>query len=137
MGKLNFTYGWFFLTISLALHVLDEALNDFLSFYNPLVVQVNAQLSFFRFPTFSFSTWLIGLIIVILILLSLTYYAQKEKSWIVKFSFIYGFLMILNGLGHISYSIYRAETIPGTYSAPLLLIASIYLIASARKIKMS
>ena len=31
---------WYFLVSALAIHVADEALTDFLSFYNPLVLRI-------------------------------------------------------------------------------------------------
>ena len=53
---------WIFLTIALALHVLDEAVHDFLSIYNPAARALRDRLPFLPLPTFSFGVWLGGLI---------------------------------------------------------------------------
>jgi len=53
--KPNFLFAWIFLTAALAVHVMDEALNDFLSLYNPLVSSVNEKMEFALFPVFSFT----------------------------------------------------------------------------------
>lgn len=131
--KPNFGLAWIFLTSSLALHVLDEALNDFLSLYNPLVPNLNKNMEFFSFPVFTFSVWLTGLIIAITVLFALTYYARKKKKWILYFSYFYGVLMVMNGLGHITGSFYYDKLIAGVYTSPFLLISSFYLLWSSGK----
>jgi hypothetical protein len=39
------------LVIALAVHVLDEALTNFLEFYNPLVLSMRARIPWFPMPT--------------------------------------------------------------------------------------
>lgn len=126
--KPNFGLAWIFLTSSLALHVVDEALNDFLSLYNPLVTNLNNNMEFFSFPVFTFSVWLTGLIIAITVLFTLTYFARKKKKWILYFAYFYGVLMMFNGLGHIAGSFYYGRFIAGVYTSPFLLISSFYLL---------
>ena len=48
-------------------------------------------------------------------------------------SFFYGGLMLLNGLGHTLGSVYFGRLLPGVYSSPLLLAASIWLLVTARR----
>ncbi len=131
--KSNFAMAWVLLTSALALHVLDEALNDFLSLYNPLVSNLNKQMGFFSFPVFTFSLWLTGLIVIIIVLFGLTYFARQRKKWILYFAYFYGVLMVMNGLGHIVGTFYYNKLIAGVYTSPLLLISSFYLLWSAGK----
>jgi len=63
---------WLALTTALAQHVVDEASNDFLSFYNPMVLRLREQLGWYPMPTFSFWPWLIGLTLLVLCLYALT-----------------------------------------------------------------
>jgi len=42
------------LCVAFGLHVVDEALTDFLSVYNPIVRAVRARLPFLPLPTFTF-----------------------------------------------------------------------------------
>ncbi|MDX1700659.1 MAG: hypothetical protein R3250_08585 [Melioribacteraceae bacterium] len=129
--KPNLFYGWISLTFAFTIHIIDEALNDFLSIYNPIVTNFNESFGFLIFPVFSFSQWLVGLIIANIILYSLSIYAYRNKKWFRYLSFIYSSIMILNAIGHITGSIYLGKSIAGLYSAPLLLVGGIYLFWSS------
>jgi hypothetical protein len=124
----NKVRAWAFLIIALALHVLDEAVNSFLSFYNPLVVKLRTDLGFFPAPTFTFGVWIGGLIAIILLLFAITPLINRNYKTIRYFTTAFGILMIVNALGHIIGSIFYAKLIPGFWSSPLLLIAAIYFI---------
>lgn len=131
--KANFRLAMIIETFSLAIHVADESLNDFLSLYNPLVRSLNNNLGINFFPVFTFTEWIAGLILAIISLFILSYFSYKEKKWMLYFGFFYGIFMIFNALGHITGSIYYSSIVAGTYSAPFLLAASIYLIWSANQ----
>jgi len=124
----NFGWAWVALSLSLALHVTDEALNDFLSVYNPTVQAIRRRFPFLLLPTFTFRVWLTGLIMAVVLLLALSPFAFREARWMVTLAYVYGIIMIGNGLQHIVGSIYLRRLMPGVYSAPLLLISSIYLL---------
>ena len=47
-------WAWVGLSLALALHVTDEALNDFLSFYNPMVRRIREEVPLLPLPTFEF-----------------------------------------------------------------------------------
>jgi hypothetical protein len=49
---------WLLLVATLGIHVVDEALMDFLGFYNPLVLAIRSRISWFPMPTFTFGIWL-------------------------------------------------------------------------------
>ena len=63
---------WVALTAGFALHVADEAANDFLAVYNPAVRAIRARLPLLPLPTFTFSVWLTGLILAVAILAALS-----------------------------------------------------------------
>ncbi|MBZ5544337.1 MAG: hypothetical protein LAO07_11755 [Acidobacteriia bacterium] len=46
----------------------------------------------------------------------------------VPISYLFGGLMLVNGLGHLAGSIHLGRLMPGAYSVPLLLVASSFLI---------
>ncbi len=56
---------WLSLVSAVALHVCDEAITDFLPFYNQMVINLKERLGFFPAPTFSFEAWLGGLIVAV------------------------------------------------------------------------
>jgi hypothetical protein len=124
---------WVLLTLALAAHVADEALNDFLSVYNPIARAVRSSLPFLPMPTFTFDVWLAGLILAVLVLLALTPLVMRGAFWTVPFSYFYSILMIVNGLGHFAGSVFLRRPMPGVYSSPLLLAAAIFLLVTTRK----
>lgn len=119
---------WIALCFALALHVTDEALNDFLSVYNPTVQAIQQRFPFLPLPTFTFGIWLSGLICGILILLMLTPFVLRRMRWMRPVSYVLGVMMLMNGLQHIAVSIYLGRWMPGVYSSPLLIVASTALL---------
>ncbi len=128
MQAKRFGMAWLALSIVLGLHVLDEALTDFLSFYNPLVLQLRARLGFWPMPTFEFLPWITGLCIGVAVLLALSVFAFRGARWMRPLAFVFGAVMLANGLGHSLGSLYFGRLLPGVYSAPLLLVGSVYLL---------
>jgi hypothetical protein len=68
-GPNHLGIAWVLLCMAFAAHVVDEALTDFLSVYNPAVGAIRQKLPFLPLPTFTFGIWLTGLIIAVIILL--------------------------------------------------------------------
>jgi len=130
-------WGWVALSLALAIHVLDEASHDFLSFYNPIAARIRESARFLPIPTFTFRTWLAGLISAVVLLLALSPFAfavdRGRSRWFGWPAVILAALMTLNGLTHIAGMIYYRWLVPGIYSAPLLLVASGYLFLALRR----
>ena len=131
----RFGIAWVVLSVCLACHVTDEALTDFLSVYNPTVLAIRSRIPFSPLPTFTFDTWLGGLISEVVALLALSAFAFRGARWMVSFAYFYGVMMFMNGMGHILSSVYLWRWMPGVYSSPLLLGASVYLLISARRLR--
>lgn len=83
-------------------------------------------------PTFRFDDWLRGLIFAVAALLALSTFAFRGERWMVPFAYFFGFMMFMNGMGHSLSSLYLRRWMPGVYSSPLPLAASVYLLYSAR-----
>ena len=115
------------------MHVIDEAIFNFLPFYNSVVMNAKEKFSFFPFPDFTYQTWLSGLIILLIILYFLSIFAFQLKRWIIFSSLFFSVIMFLNGVLHIVASIYFNRPIGGVYSSPILIIASILLLWHAIK----
>ena len=129
----NYGWAWVALCVALALHIADEALTDFLSFYNPTASAIRRRLPFLPLPTFTFGIWLAGLIFAVILLLALSTFAFRGAKWMATLAVIFGALMLANGLQHIVGSIYMGRLMPGVYSSPLLVICSFYLLISVRR----
>ncbi len=126
----QFGVAWLALCVALAIHVTDEALTDFLSVYNPAVRAIRTRFPFLPLPIFTFRVWLAGLVVAVLVLASLTPLAFRGVAWMHPLAYAFGIVMAGNGLLHLAGSAYMRRTMPGVYSAPIILAAGIYLLAS-------
>jgi len=109
---------------ALAVHVGDEALTDFLGFYNPLVLRIRGRIPWYPMPTFRFSVWLGGLIVLVVALLLLAPVVRRGAFLGRMVSWALTVAMFGNGLAHLVGSIYFSRWLPGATSAPLLLVAA-------------
>jgi len=129
-GASRFGVAWVALCIALGIHVVDEALTDFLSVYNPAVRAIRARFPFLPLPTFTLPYWLGGLIMVTVFLFALAPAAFRGEPGMRPAAYIFGIVMAGNGLLHLGGSVYMRKAMPGVYSAPIILAAAIYLLAS-------
>jgi len=121
---------WVGLCVAFGIHVADEALTDFLSVYNPAVRAIRSRFPFLPLPTFTFPVWLGGLITVTVLLLALSPAAFRGEPGMRPAAYVFAVVMAGNGLLHLAGSIYLKRAMPGVYSAPLILAAALYLLAS-------
>jgi hypothetical protein len=121
---------WAALCVAFAIHVADEALTDFLSVYNPAVRALRTRFPFLPLPVFTFRVWVTGLVVALLVLASLTPFAFQGVGWMRPIAYALGIVMAGNGLLHLVGSLCMRKAMPGVYSAPLLLAAGVYLLAS-------
>ncbi len=132
---------WVLLCLALAMHVADEALTGFLAVYNPTVLALRSNLGYWPMPTFEFRGWLTGLITAVLVLLALSPFVFHGSRWIRPFFYFFAVMMIANGLGHTAGTIFGRTVnsvqfprpMPGFYSSPLLLAASVYGLIQLRR----
>ena len=134
----QFFWGWIALCLALALHVVDEASTGFLSVYNPTVMALRAKRPWLPFPIFTFGVWLAGLVAAVVLLLGLSIFVWRGAGWMRPLGFIFAIIMLGNGLGHVVgtilgrtiASIRFPRPMPGFYSSPFLLLASVYLLCA-------
>ena len=129
-GASRFGLAWVALCGALAIHVADEALTDFLSVYNPAVRAIRARFPFLPLLTFTFPVWLGGLIAVTVLLSALSPAVFRGEPGMRPAAYVFGVVMAGNGLLHLGGSVYMKKVMPGVYSAPLILAAAVYLLAS-------
>ena len=130
-----FGVAWIFLSLALTLHVIDEALTDFLSVYNPAVQAIRKRFPFLPLPIFTFRVWLAGLCLGILVAFGLSFLAFRGSRLAIVVAYPVAVLMFANGIGHIVASLYRRRAMPGVYSSPLLVAASAYLFCCAQVVR--
>lgn len=127
---------WMGLCGALAVHVADEALTGWLDWYNPAVRAIREQypslLLQILLPTFSFQIFLSLLIFAVVMLTAASFFVWKGRWAMRPISHVFAVVLLTNGLFHIGHSIYMRELMPGVYTSPLLLAASIALIVYTR-----
>ena len=125
---------WMALCVATAVHVADEALTGFLEWYNPTVRALHEQYPLLPIllPAFTFEFWMSLLIFANVMLLAASYFVWKGRWAMRPISYVFAVFMLVNGLLHIAHSLYMREFMPGVYTSPLLLAASIALIAYTR-----
>jgi len=123
----RFGVAWLLLSVALTLHVIDEALTDFLSVYNPAVQAIRKRVPFIPLPIFTFRVWLAGLCLGIVLAFCFSYMAFRGAHLAIVIAYPVAVLMFANGVGHLAASLYRRRFMPGVYSSPFLVVASAYL----------
>jgi len=134
LGDSNQRFGvlWLFFGYSLALHVLDEAGHNFLSFYNPNALAIRRALPWLPFPVFTFQSWIGSLLCALALWMALAPMAFCRPKWMRRLAIPVAVLAgIGNALGHLGSSIYYGRLMPGVYTAPLILLAGIVLLRDA------
>jgi hypothetical protein len=119
---------WVLMISAIGLHVFDEVVTHFLSFYNELALNLRESVGFSLMPTFTFGAWLGGLIIAIIICFALTPLVIRGGRFIRAFATLLGILMVVNALGHMIGSAYLGRLLPGFWSSPILLVTAVFVV---------
>jgi hypothetical protein len=136
---------WILLCVALATHILDEAITGFLSVYNPTIVAIRERVPWFRMPVFDFNVWLTGLIVANVLLVCLSPFMFAQVLWMRPVAYALAIIMIANGLGHTFgtvlghtvQSVRFQRPMPGFYSSPGLVAASIFLLVQLKNTRHS
>lgn len=137
----NLARAWGAMAWAILIHVLDEAWNNFLVVYNPTVITLTDRYPWLPLPVFQFEYWLGGLLLAVTGLFLLKGKARRGPRWMVAASQVLAAAMALNALQHVALTIAgRTPTgmeftrpMPGFWSSPLLLAASVWLWREAAK----
>jgi hypothetical protein len=134
----RWSLAWATLTAAFALHVLDEATHDFLSWYNPNALRIREYLGGIPFPpVFSFAIWLTGLCVALVALAALTPLIRPGRRWVVIVAYAYGIIHTANAMGHLGISVAGQWLAPGVLSSPPLLAAALWLLIETTRASQS
>ncbi len=81
--------------MALAVHVADEALNDFLSIYNPVAQSIRDAVPWAPLPVFEFNTWLAALVGAVVALLAVSPFAFRGDRPLRGVAYAFSILMML------------------------------------------
>jgi hypothetical protein len=137
----NFGLAWLLLCVAFSLHTWDEWAHDFLGYFNATVLTLYGHFSWFPRMDMEFRTWMTLLVLANLLCLGFTPFAFCNAWWLRPIGYLFAGIQFVNGLGHVAVTI-RGGTVgsvrfegvaPGFYTAPLLLVSSVFLFWSLRK----
>jgi protein-S-isoprenylcysteine O-methyltransferase Ste14 len=124
---------WLYLCALLAAHCVEEAVNGFLDVWNPFLATVRARAGL-PLPHFTFDGWLTALVIGIVVLTAMAPLVARGVRGFRVASYVFAGLMIANGVNHLASRLYLGQFLPGQFTSPLLMLASIWLILAARRV---
>jgi len=127
-------WSWLTLTAAFALHVADEAANDALAFYNPAIRAVRARYPFLPLPPLTFDIWLTVLVLAVIVLAFMSVLIFRGVTALRYPAYAYAAAMLINSVQHLGASLFMQRLTPGALSAPLLLIASAWLLVETRRV---
>lgn len=122
---------WLLMVSTVAIHVVDEALTDFLPFYNAQVLTLRSRLGLFPAPTFTFPVWITGLAVAVMLGAALTPIVARGGRVMRVVCGILATLMVGNACGHMLGSLYFGRLLPGVWSSPLLFGTSVWMVRRA------
>ncbi len=117
----------------MAVHIADEAFTGFLNLWNRTVRGLRERTSWLPIPTFTFVVWISLLALAVIGFLILSRWIGRELRWTIHACYIFAALMFANAVAHLGFSIYKGQWMPGAYTSPLLLAASIHLAIQTRR----
>lgn len=126
---------WLALSASLAAHVADETLTDFLSLWNPWIRSLRRSVPWLPLPVFDFELWLGGLVLAVAVAGAMSRFAFRGDRWLRPLSYALSLIMVGNGLLHLAASAFLGRPAPGVLSSPLLLLAGGYLLVTTRAVE--
>jgi hypothetical protein len=131
----RWSLAWATLTAAFALHVLDEATHDFLSWYNPSALRIREYLGAgIPFPpVFSFPVWVTGLCVALVALAVLTPLIRPGRRWVVIAAYAYAIIHTANAIAHLTVSVSGRWLAPGVLSSPLVLAAALWLLVETTR----
>ena len=119
---------WILMISAMGIHVLDEALTDFIDFYNSLVQELRDGLGFFPAPIIPYGAWLGGLIAVVIAGFALTPLVDRGRGFFWILTIAMGMNMIAKASGIMLGSLLFGRLLPGFWSSPFLLAAALFVV---------
>ncbi|HKR26579.1 MAG TPA: HXXEE domain-containing protein [Acidobacteriaceae bacterium] len=129
----NFGLAWVAFALVIALHVADEASHDFLAVYNPNARAIRAKLHL-PVPVFTPRSFIMTLSSAVGLAVLVTPLAFHGVHWVRVAALPLAVLVgIGNGFLHLGASVLYRRWMPGVLTAPLLLVAGMWLLWSCRR----
>ena len=126
-GRRARALAWLYVCLHLAAHGVEEALTGFVDVWNPVLLTMQAATGI-PLPQLVFDEWLTTLAVVVIALTAMTPLVARGVRGFQTGSYVLAFVMIANGVNHLASPLYLGRFLPGQYTSPLLIVASLWLI---------
>lgn len=123
---------WLVLCLTLAVHVLDEAVGGFILQVNGLLSGIARDREILGVPQFTSVGWLAALAVVVLLLLVFTGPVSRSAPLTRLLPHAVASVLLVNGLGHMALTLWVGQVVAGTLSSPLLLLVSTWAFTNLR-----
>lgn len=118
------TIAWLSLCVALAAHVVEEA-----QAVSGAGIEL-LRLVFPALPPFQYSIWLVDIVGALVALFALTLQVQRQNPWMRPASFAFALFATANAMMHLLMSYAEGDVLAGTVTAPVMLVASFFLLVS-------
>jgi hypothetical protein len=118
------TVAWFTLCAVLAAHIAEEAQTA-----SGVGIEI-LRLFFPALPPFQYSIWLIDIVGAVLALLGLTWQVQQRNPLMRPASYALALFTTGNAMMHLLLSYAENQVLAGTVTAPVMLVASLFVLVS-------
>ena len=131
---------WLLFNLAFGLHAYEEAVTGFLPIYNQTATEIRTRIPRLPIPIFSRREWLGRLAMGMAVTLALSPQVYRGERWTKPLIRAVSGIMLANALLHFAgtirgrtfSSVRFARPMPGFYSSPLLVAASLNLLATLR-----
>lgn len=126
-GARAWGWSWVGLVLAFVVHIADEVAGDALAFYNPLIRAVTSE----ELP---FDLWITALGFLVVGLAASTVFPFRGVRAFTYPAYIVATLLLLNSLQHLVLLLALQRITPGTRSAPILLVAAVWVLRETRRV---
>jgi len=126
----RWTIAWLAASLAVAVHIVDEVAHGAYGLYVDVAWLLRLVAPVVEMPPFREEVWLINLAGSVIVLLALTWLVWMRRGPMVVASYVFAAFLTANAVFHLFAAAMLKSIPPGTWTAPLLLAAGLFLFVS-------
>ena len=127
----RWTSAWPLACTVFAIHLAEETLHGSFGFYADILSLVGSFFPSLDMPPFDRDVWFINLLGSLAVLIALTPLVRARNALMRPASWLFGLFLAANGAMHLWLGLATQALVPGIWSAPLVLLAGLWLLVVA------
>lgn len=129
----RWTSAWFAACVVLAAHVVDEVVHGSYGLYSDVGWLLDAAAPWLDLPPFREEVWLVNISGALAVLFGLTVLVWLRRGPMAVASFALAAFVTANGVLHLLGAVALGAMIPGTWTAPLMILTGLFLFVSVER----